>query len=614
MVRCAGLSRLARRAGETGRQYRLPTEAEWEYAARGGLETPYGWDGTAFDPEKANCSVQGSAGRTLPVSRKEGWANPFGLHDMIGNVWEWTADRDEGNEGDASRVQRGGSWDYGGPVVCRAARPRFSLMEIEHRPRPGSDRFEPCDQRRERRLHRRILHLCDMAAQVAQGGIELPGIGAFTFDLPGERSRQGVVVLGEGEAEQRRLEPLVRAAALASAFAGQAGDGGRGLGLLLVRVVAALAIERGEVAAAVVVVEIEQHPALVGFDGAVEHARVGLAGLDRGVVELLVASADQAAAFATVAEGPDQRLQRGDRVGVRPQVALRQRALLAQVGALADRLRQPVDELHGPAPVAEHVAHEAEDLDRGGVEPDVGWRVLGEEGFGRRVALVPRHVPDRQHACAQDLEGFELVGQLLRPAAVGGNLRVAADQGMHRGAPGAHLGNGLRQHLADGTRGVGIDLLLRQRIADAADLLEIEHRFRPVRGDQHAVVLAGGVANADLVVGVGVGDADVGHHQVREEQALEHLLDDHRAGVLVRTHRAVTHGFERGCDRNAPQDVEIDPRRMRRARTGVLGAEGHDHEADRAQAHFGLLRPEKAGQPARIALMMESSAMPSLAG
>ena len=117
MVRCAGLSRLARRAGETGRQYRLPTEAEWEYAARGGLETPYGWDGTAFDPEKANCSVQGSAGRTLPVSRKEGWANPFGLHDMIGNVWEWCMPSQVGDTGipEVNHPWKGGSWHTSNP-------------------------------------------------------------------------------------------------------------------------------------------------------------------------------------------------------------------------------------------------------------------------------------------------------------------------------------------------------------------------------------------------------------------------------------------------------------------------------------------------------------------
>ena len=102
----------------TGHTYRLPSEAEWEYAARAGTTTEYSW-GDTFDSARAS-----TGSKNEPVGRYP--ANPWGLHDVHGNVWEWVQDcwHDSyrgaptdgsawmnANSGDCSRaVVRGGSW------------------------------------------------------------------------------------------------------------------------------------------------------------------------------------------------------------------------------------------------------------------------------------------------------------------------------------------------------------------------------------------------------------------------------------------------------------------------------------------------------------------------
>ena len=93
---------------ETGEAYRLLSEAEWEYVARAGTTTRYWW-GRWIGRSRANCDGCGSRwdGRqTAPVGSFS--ANPFGLHDVHGNVVEWVEDCYEGVCG--RRVLRGGSW------------------------------------------------------------------------------------------------------------------------------------------------------------------------------------------------------------------------------------------------------------------------------------------------------------------------------------------------------------------------------------------------------------------------------------------------------------------------------------------------------------------------
>ncbi len=77
---------------QTGQRYRLPSEAEWEYAARAGAATRFWW-GDDPGSARANCAGCGSewdSESTAPVGRLG--ANRFGLFDVAGNVWEWTAD------------------------------------------------------------------------------------------------------------------------------------------------------------------------------------------------------------------------------------------------------------------------------------------------------------------------------------------------------------------------------------------------------------------------------------------------------------------------------------------------------------------------------------------
>jgi formylglycine-generating enzyme required for sulfatase activity len=139
---CEELSKL------TGNNYRLPTEAEWEYACRAGTETRFSFgdeenqlgDYAWFDGNSNNA--------THPVGEKR--PNPWGIYDMHGNVWEWCADQwhpsyvnkpdniqengsiawlDSRITNKSSIMRRGGSW-YRDPLACSSAYRGRSVADI----------------------------------------------------------------------------------------------------------------------------------------------------------------------------------------------------------------------------------------------------------------------------------------------------------------------------------------------------------------------------------------------------------------------------------------------------------------------------------------------------
>ena len=142
---CKKLTQHERGSGKlpANEEYRLPTEAEWEYACRAGSTTAFSFG----DDESKLANFAWFNGNSEDAAHKVGskQANPWGLHDMHGNVWEWCSDWHDGKlaggadpvgpGGGSDRVLRGGGW-RNDPVFCRSAF-RFNDVPLNRSGRLG---------------------------------------------------------------------------------------------------------------------------------------------------------------------------------------------------------------------------------------------------------------------------------------------------------------------------------------------------------------------------------------------------------------------------------------------------------------------------------------------
>jgi len=133
---CSALTKRESQAGRLppGYAYRLPTEAEWEYACRAGTTNLYSFGDTITNAEQYAWTLENSESTTHPVGLKR--PNAWGLYDMHGNVWEWCSDwfadypateltDPSGPKQGKFKVFRGGSWNHA--IELARSRNRFMM-------------------------------------------------------------------------------------------------------------------------------------------------------------------------------------------------------------------------------------------------------------------------------------------------------------------------------------------------------------------------------------------------------------------------------------------------------------------------------------------------------
>ena len=125
----------------TGKNFRLPTEAEWEFAARGGNQSRHTQYSGSSRIDDVAWNRGNSGDKMHPVKTKQ--PNELGIYDMSGNVWEWCQDwngdyssyaqtNPTGASSGSRRVYRGGSWFYP-PRLCRSSFRRYGMPEVSYR-------------------------------------------------------------------------------------------------------------------------------------------------------------------------------------------------------------------------------------------------------------------------------------------------------------------------------------------------------------------------------------------------------------------------------------------------------------------------------------------------
>jgi formylglycine-generating enzyme required for sulfatase activity len=133
---CSALTKRENEAGRlpSGYSYRLPTEAEWEYACRAGTTNFYSFGAATTEADQYAWTLENSEGTPHPVGEKR--PNPWGLHDIHGNVWEWCSDwfadypqapltDPLGPPRGKFKIYRGGSWNH--PIELARSRNRFMM-------------------------------------------------------------------------------------------------------------------------------------------------------------------------------------------------------------------------------------------------------------------------------------------------------------------------------------------------------------------------------------------------------------------------------------------------------------------------------------------------------